>query len=165
LELQRQFNQFFGAKSSEFISDQLVNKAPEISSENQEIDAKYLNHLKELLNDDVNCLNSFLDEKNQIIFNALPSNSTSVGAENHKFAFTQKQIEIFAEAISKKILSIQASALVNADADKLRNIALKYESGLPLTAEEAIYLLELAQRIRPNGPLIKKKLQEYKILR
>ena len=130
LELQRQFNHFFGANSSEFISDQLVNNAPEITSENQEIDPKSLNHLKELLKDDVNLLNSFLDERNQIIFNSLPSSSISLGIESNKFIFTQKQIEIFSEAISKKILSIQASVFVNNDADKLRNIALKYENGL-----------------------------------
>tara|TARA_R110000751_G_C13740059_1_gene477352 strand:- start:193 stop:1389 length:1197 start_codon:yes stop_codon:yes gene_type:complete len=51
--------------------------------------------------------------------------------------------------------------LENKDADILRDVALKYENGDPINKEEARKLMMLANRARPHGGLIKRKLKEY----
>ena len=51
--------------------------------------------------------------------------------------------------------------LFDEDADALRDAALKFENGAPVTAEEAIKLMQLASRARPNGGLIQQKLAKW----
>lgn len=52
--------------------------------------------------------------------------------------------------------------LEDSHADHLRSIAFKFESKELLTLEEAYYLMKLAHIVRPTGPVIKQKLNEYK---
>jgi hypothetical protein len=49
----------------------------------------------------------------------------------------------------------------DSDADILRDVALKFETGAELTREDAIALMGLALRCRPSGPLIRRKLAEW----
>lgn len=51
--------------------------------------------------------------------------------------------------------------LFNDDADKLKNIALKYESQSLLTRDDALTLMQLARRVCPNDPFIKLKSIEW----
>ena len=48
------------------------------------------------------------------------------------------------------------------DASILRDIAIKHENQKPLSTHDAVKLLEIAQRIRPNGARIQRKLKEYR---
>lgn len=48
--------------------------------------------------------------------------------------------------------------LFDEDADALRDVALKFESGEPVTRPEALQLMKLAARAHPNGALIQQKL-------
>ncbi|KGB83246.1 hypothetical protein JT55_02730 [Rhodovulum sp. NI22] len=52
--------------------------------------------------------------------------------------------------------------LFDGDADVLRDVALKYQNGKPVTREDALALMSLAGRARPNGALIQKKLNEWR---
>jgi len=52
--------------------------------------------------------------------------------------------------------------LFDEDANVLRDVALKYQSGAPVTREEALALMSLAARARPNGALILQKLNEWR---
>ncbi len=52
--------------------------------------------------------------------------------------------------------------LIDGDAELLRDIAMKYETAECLGLEEAEYLMELALRARPDGPVIARKLKEYR---
>jgi hypothetical protein len=49
-------------------------------------------------------------------------------------------------------------------ADAHRDIALKYERNEPLSLQDAVYLMEVAHKLRPKGPLIKNKMDEYRKL-
>jgi hypothetical protein len=51
--------------------------------------------------------------------------------------------------------------LFDEDADVLRDVALKYAKGDPVTRDEALKLMTLAARARPNGGLIQQKLAEW----
>lgn len=52
-------------------------------------------------------------------------------------------------------------SLLDGDADHLRDIALKYEKQETLSLDDAIVLMTLARRARPNGPLINEKLKYF----
>ena len=54
------------------------------------------------------------------------------------------------------------NCLDESDATHLRDIALKFEYEKQLTLEDAHYLMGLAHKARPEGPVIKQKLNEYK---
>jgi hypothetical protein len=65
-----------------------------------------------------------------------------------------------AEGISEALLEVvQTAALPNQYAELFRDTALMYES---IDLEKAIIYMELAHKIRPKGPFIAKKLQEYR---
>ena len=51
--------------------------------------------------------------------------------------------------------------LIDSDADVLRDVALKFESGNKVTKVEALKLMRLASRARQNGQFINRKIQEW----
>lgn len=53
-------------------------------------------------------------------------------------------------------------SLDRVDVDLLRDVALKYQNGQQLNRDEAIRLMEIAQKNRPDGKLINKKLDEWR---
>jgi len=53
-------------------------------------------------------------------------------------------------------------ALTYKDGVVLRDIAMKYESGEPLTREDGIALMQFAQKARPHGQIIAGKLKEWR---
>lgn len=69
--------------------------------------------------------------------------------------------EIVDDLSGTLINGVKDRLLLDRDADVLRTVALKYESGQRLTQEEAVALMELAARARPGGKFIKKKLGEW----
>lgn len=79
-------------------------------------------------------------------------------ADPGSYVFVQQQID----AIADHLAGVQGAVLVDADADLLRTVALKYESGAVLTRAEGIGLMELALRARPNGPMISRTLDRWK---
>lgn len=53
------------------------------------------------------------------------------------------------------------SALLDEDATKLKDLALYYEEKKNLNKSDALYLMGLAKKIRPNGPFINSKIEEW----
>lgn len=98
----------------------------------------------------------------------------SLDTLNHEFSSATNGIEIAAREISSqleersqgihqcnlKILQLQQARnkLNEEDVNYLRDLAIKLE---PSNLHDARALMLLAQRVRPNGPLINKKLNEY----
>jgi hypothetical protein len=60
------------------------------------------------------------------------------------------------------IRSVFPSALTYPDGIVLRDIAMKYESGEKLTREDAIALMQFAQKARPHGRIIAGKLKQWR---
>lgn len=54
------------------------------------------------------------------------------------------------------------ASLKDADADHLRDIAIRIAEGGTAAMEDAVALMALAQRARPHGPMINRKLAEYR---
>lgn len=164
--LQRKFNFYLGRSSSKFISDALVDLAPDIKSELEVVSQDKVMNFISSFDREIKFVNSFLssDEKINISFNKLNSLSTS---DPCSFYVSEQQIDILASSISSYVKKIKPMVYnkekspVNLDADLLRNIALKYETQKTLSLEDAHYLMGLAHIARPHGPLIKKKLDIY----
>ncbi len=155
-EIQRNFNKFAGASSSEYISDALVNNAPDVKSEKEYINDESLMNFINTNKKKVDFINTFLDDNNK-----LELEKPNIQPENEKFEISKKQIEVLTESISNKIKNTNNAILQNNDADILKNIAQKYEKNDSLTIEDAHYLMGLAHRARPNGPVIKQKLEAF----
>lgn len=67
------------------------------------------------------------------------------------------------ESILDEILPLinnSTPLLMDKEVDCLRDIALKIEGENKLTVDDALLLMRLAQKVRPNGPYIKKKIKE-----
>lgn len=156
-EIQREFNKYMGAKSSIFVSDALVNNAPDIESEKEYIATEDLKLFIQKHRDSVNYINNFLDKDKQLELNMLEE----IKPQTQKYEISSKQIAVLTESISTQMLKQSNADLQNRDADNLRDIALKFENKKPLTLQDACYLMGLAHKARPTGPLIKQKLAIY----
>ncbi len=68
--------------------------------------------------------------------------------------------DIVAE-LTEALARQQSRNLDNTDADVLRDVALKAETGERVTPAQALALMRLAKRARPDGPLIVRKLAQW----
>lgn len=57
--------------------------------------------------------------------------------------------------------SVRTNSIKDAEINILRDVALKFESAQTLDQEEALSLMKIAARHRPNGPLIVRKIEEW----
>lgn len=88
--------------------------------------------------------------------------------------FSLDQVRTMLVALLEAMMAAQAQAslydarqqaiLQDADADLLRDVALKFETGAAVTVAEAERLLDLANQARPDGQYIRQKLEEYRRL-
>lgn len=74
----------------------------------------------------------------------------------------QDVADIIEQVVSAYAQRTSRRLLFDEDANVLRDVALKYQSGAPVTREEALALMSLAARARPNGALILQKLNEWR---
>lgn len=70
--------------------------------------------------------------------------------------------DIVEQVVSAYTLQTSRRLLFDEDANVLRDVALKYQSGQPVTREGALALMSLAARARPNGAFILQKLNEWR---
>lgn len=79
--------------------------------------------------------------------------------------FTLPEVEAIVEstlaAVLPDVRPEPRGTLQDADADTLRDLAIRLEQGQPTTLEDAALLMRLALRARPGGPFIRKKLDAY----
>lgn len=164
-ELQRKFNKYYGANSSRFVSDVLVNHAPDIKSEKEFIDSESLDHFIAANHKKVDYINQFLDKENKLVL----KKPTDITPQTDCYEISAKQIDVLTQSISNQLkLTVKNrdsanNILANKDADFLRDIALKYEKQQSLTLEDAHYLMSLAHKARPEGPVIKRKVAEFEL--
>jgi hypothetical protein len=52
-------------------------------------------------------------------------------------------------------------SLKQSDVDVLRDVALKFENKTAVSKTQAIHLLQLAAKVRPDGPVIRQKLTNW----
>lgn len=157
-EIQREFNKHIGAESFKFISDFLVNNLPDVKAEKEYIEEDVLVRFIEKHKEKVAYINTFLDKGEELELDIPKDIKPQAG----KFEISSKQIAVLADSISQQIIKSNAPTLVDSDADFLRDIALKFENQSSLTLEDAHYLMKLAHKTRPTGPVINEKYNKYR---
>lgn len=127
-----------------------------------------LNHGKILSNSKQELAESFAESNEAFLaeyFTEDEAFGSSRREESNDLAFTYKQVEHMIEELLSALLPfVQSEAsprLFDQDAERLRDMALKVEKNNKLAMNEALYLMQLAQRARPTGPLIRNKVKAY----
>lgn len=168
-KMQQLFNKFFPNKSSDFISDVLVNELPNIKSDVSKITETTYRILLSKYKDNIDYINSHIEDYEQISIDpkGLISNTKEYSDES-AYCFSEEQLSALVRSISRKMMSMEADLLENKDvisrdnAWMLRDISMKYEKGEPLVIEDTYKLMELAVKLYPYGPFMNEKLDEFK---
>ena len=144
-------NRLFGVEFGSVIADALVHRLPDLPPAMAPIDAETRRLFRDRSHDAVAVINRFLPASDQLRLDAGAAAAAEQAADRR---LSDAQVEV--------IRSVFPSALTYADGIVLRDIAMKYESGDPLTREDAIALMQYAQKARPHGRIIAGKLEEWR---
>jgi len=146
-------NQIFGADYGRLIADTLVNELPDIDGQLPPLDAALREAVIARNEQAVDRLNACLPQAERIDLRAPPPPPPSGSGEG----LSPEQAAL--------IRRIFPSALTPADGVILRDIAMTHERAVPLSRDEAIQLMEYAQKARPHGQIIAGKLAEWRTAR
>jgi len=143
-------NRVFGVEFGSVIADALVHRLPDLSPAMAPIDADTRRLFHDRNREAVDTINRFLPASEQLRLDA------GIAAEEQAVdrRLSDAQVEV--------IRSVFPSALSYADGIVLRDIAMKYESSDALAREDAIALMQYAQKARPHGRIIAGKLKEWR---
>ena len=90
------------------------------------------------------------------------NNAFSSGASREHASVSRDNSDAIVTSLLRYLLPLVVDKkLENADAEYLRDIALKIESQTPLGLQDALSLMTLAQRARPDGPQINAKVAQW----
>lgn len=155
-EIQRLFNAIEGNRSSKYISDLLVNRLPNITSDKIKCNDVTYNLLMEKLSPILLEINDFLESDEEIL---IESKEFVVDDCNNTFkGLDLGQIKVMADGIKERF---HLNILLDSYVDTIRDIALKIERNDNLDISDAINLMKVAHTLRPHGPLINKKLSDW----
>jgi hypothetical protein len=144
----RYVNQVFGVEFGSVIADALVHRLPDLASDAVPIDAETAKRVYQANAPAVAKLNALLPASDRLTLEPVPVEGAAVPG------LSFEQVEV--------IRSVFPSALTYKDGVILRDIAMKYESGTPLAREDAVALMQYAQKARPHGRIIAGKLKEWR---
>jgi len=141
----------FGVEFGSAIADALVHRLPDLAPDMAPIDAETRKQFHDANVAAVEAINAFLPARERLRLDpaVMPIESDT----------TDRRLS---EAQAEVIRSVFPSALSYRDGIVLRDIAMKYESGEPLTRDEGIALMQYAQKARPHGKIIAGKLKEWR---
>lgn len=149
----RFINQIFGAGYGRLIADALVNELPDIEGQ--------LPPLDEALRRDVIARNRAAVER----LNACLPPAEQIDLDAERTPPPRGGDGMLSAEQAALIRRVFPSALTPADGVVLRDIAMTHERAAPLSRDEAIRLMEYAQKARPHGQIIAGKLAEWRAAR
>ncbi len=151
LMLQRKFNEHYGRKCGQMISDPLCEQLPEIASErpyftDRDVRAFYDKH------------GSAIAQTNQL----LPEDARYAGLQDaigktqpesapSLYEFTEEQLDVIARSVCQHL---GASSKASRQARIIRDIAFKIENGRAISPAETQSLLSIALDLKPNDKLL-----------
>lgn len=172
LFLQKEFNQYFG-RSGYLIADPLCEDLPKIKSDSIRPEEKIQLDMLSRLDQEIEEVNYILDEEidkySKITLNEIQH-------EGEEVVFEKNQIKVFAKSIAREInksrrnpIGFKKSSTLKASvqkkfqqdpADVFRNMAIAFEHTGDF--EMAYKFMLEANKVRPNGKVIRNKLELYK---
>jgi hypothetical protein len=142
-------NQIFGASYGMRVSDALVNTLPQIDPDMVCLDDGSLQAFLDRMRDAVDLVNAHLAPQERIELS-----SGQDRAATARPSLTEAQIAVIRSALDMTLLSEE-------DAPMLYGAAMTHEAGQVLSRTQAVNLLQLAARAKPQGPLIRQKLRQF----
>jgi len=109
-------------------------------------------------------LDSWLSDIDNYALNELEDFLTEAGFYSGRLNDAEKAITSFFLFTMNNFENdkIEMSRVLNdSDADVLRDVSFKYETKKAISKAEALSLMKIAQRARPNGPFINTKISEW----
>lgn len=156
-EIQRLFNMVESGKKANYISDALVNELPDhpieklrCSNDSYVAVVKYLSPFVEKINDKIH-----FSERLEI---GDPSQFVCLKEHSDTNLLSVRQLQILVKVLKKRFLLIHS---VEDKADQFRDLALKIDSGIKPSLDDALMLMKVAGIYRPNGPVISRKIAEW----
>lgn len=156
LEFQRQFNRHSDHKTSGYISDVLVNALPAIEADRITIDHQTYDALVEKTRTPISFINEHLPVDEQI--NVEATDQVREADDAKRLYFNRDQIDVLVASIAEQMKS---RSIRQTEIQALRDVAVKIEAAAPELRPAAIELMRIAQRLRPEGKFISKKLKEW----
>jgi len=151
LDLLLHVNRLFGVEFGSVIADALIHRLPDLPSVMAPIDPETRARFHARNAPAVAAINQFLPDSDKLIFDSEAPDPEPTVADRR---LSDAQVEV--------VRSVFPAALTYKDGVVLRDIAMKYESGEALTRDDAIALMQYAQKARPHGQIIAGKLKEWR---
>lgn len=154
IEIQKVTNTI-GRNSFRFISDRLVNSLPNIRPSVPQVDYDTFSVAHRHYQPLIDQINEELCNDERLYFG---SEEIFVGQNVEQNTLSYDQLEV----ISQGMIAFFSTTLAHKESvDFLRDLALKIENADALTLEDALELMNQAKKMRPNGPLINQKVDEW----
>lgn len=154
-EIQRVIN--YLKLDSRPVSDFLINDLPDIKSMDLKCSKKTYEIIKIRNFDLIKKINNKLDSYEQI--NIESQKNIIYQNENEYSPLSIDQIKIIASFLEKYIQLKNIETHI--DIDKIRDIAFKINAKERMDTSDAISLMEIANILRPNGPLISQTIERW----
>ena len=158
---QAAFNRHFGDGASGFIGDMLVNELPDIPVSKPTMKQETYAALLDRYGPAIERINRKIDPAEAIRLQD-PEEAGDAREDTGEYRFSPAQLEVLARSIASEI---RDSGLVHDDGAVLLSVARKFEAKRRPALKEAISLLELAQKARPRGRVIRDYLAHLVSLR
>ena len=137
------------------ISDSLVNELPSIESSRLKTDLQTFKSLKAHCEPFIDSINNYVSEEDRLEFGA---EEVFVGSVPEQYSFSKKQRELIADQLAAYYSPLE---MKKGTVEALRDIALRIARGEELGLNDALTLMKQAQQLRPEGPVINKKVEEW----
>ena len=136
------------------LSDAFVNKIPNLQSEVPNINKNIKEELAHKYEPIITKINSHIDTSEAIVFESAYAKNGDDFKE-----LSKAQLDIFSDIFSRFYGS---NAMLEGEINTIRDIALKVESDdKELGYHDALALMKIAHNKRPNGPVIKAKVEQW----
>ncbi len=159
MQIQRRFNKELGRGSSRFVSDALCNALPDIRSEPPRVPLDAYERFFQ-------AQQPFVEEVKHQVDEAAAYHLTSPEAYGATLSddpsdlvtLSGEQLDLLVSSICREM---RRDAGLDRIAEDLRDLALEIEKGTPVGLADAYMLMRAAHMLRPNGPVIRQKMEAY----
>jgi hypothetical protein len=157
LEIQRVFNAAFGKSSSRYVADFLCNNFPDVKAWTPTLNEHIYEEILAENTASVDAINSVLDDTMHL---EIGRREDWVNGETEELTTLDSDL---CKELGNNILQNNAS-LDQSSVNEVRDAALRLFDKDPGAIEDALALMKIAHKHRPNGPLIKGKVEQWSAL-
>ncbi len=155
-DVQRIFNYAEGKKSASYISDVLVDRLPDLRPAPLRCSQETYEHVRASVTPAIEEINSQIPSAEAILIEPA-SDVVRPDPPASASRLSDQQIEALGRSLKRRL----EKSVTNEDAGLLHDLASRIEQGSELVLEDALFLMRLAKRARPNDPSIRAKIDDW----